>query len=115
MPNDVSVGTVTVLVALWLLKEVATFTVKLVLERHKDTLARAMNKRLWMVGFDFLAVGYLIWAGFFLFNSGEPATRRDVLFGAGWTLMVAISVLSLFDDLIQWAKAMRALAPATAE
>lgn len=108
MPNDVSIGTVLVVAALWLLKEVATYCLKVMLERHRDTISRAINKRLWMVGFDLFALAYLVWAAFFLFNSTEPATKRDVLLACGWTLMFVISAVNFLDDLIQWARASRA-------
>ena len=97
-------------VALFLLQQVATFLLKDWLERHKDQLRRALNLKLFIVGFDLFVVVGLVWLAFELFNNKLPALRQDLLLGLGMQTMLIIAAFNLIEDLDRWIKAVRAKA-----
>jgi len=97
------------LVALWVIRETAGFILKTKLEPHKQTVNRLMNKKFLFVVMDLLFLCYSFWYAFFLLNSSEAATKRDVLIGIGLALFVTVQVMNLFDDLVQWARRYKEL------
>lgn len=58
---------------------------------------------------DLTLLCYFFWYAFFLFNSTEAATKRDVLIGLGLALFFTIQAMNLFDDLVQWARRYKEL------
>lgn len=96
-------------VGLWIIREIAGFILKTKLEPHKQTVNRLMNKKLLFVIIDVVILCYFFWYAFFLLNSAEAATKRDVLIGLGLALFVIVQVLNLFDDLVQWARRYKEL------
>ena len=102
-----NLGATAIVVLLWLSREIAGFALKLKLEKHKERLANALNRRLALVGWDLLGLIYTIWFAFHLFNNSAAASRRDVLIACGLTLFVVMATANLMDDLLQWAKTLR--------
>ncbi|WP_074580170.1 hypothetical protein [Polaromonas sp. JS666] len=100
---------------LWVVREIAGFILKTKLEPHKQTVNRLMNKKLLFVVVDVLILCYSFWYAFFLLNSIEVATKRDVLIGFGLSLFVTVQVMNLFDDLVQWARRYKELSQEHAE
>lgn len=105
---EFSLGIVGVL-ALWVAREIAGFILKTKLEPHKQTVNRLMNRRFLFVVMDLIFLCYFFWYAFFLFNSTEAATKRDVLIGIGFALLFTIQAMTLFDDLVQWARRYKEL------
>lgn len=96
-------------IALWLVREIAGFLFKTKLEPHKQTVNRLMNKKLLFVIMDLALLCYFFWYAFFLFNSTEVATKKDVLIGLGLALFFTIQAMNLSDDLVQWARRYKEL------
>lgn len=105
---EISLSIVGVL-ALWIVREIAGFILKTTLEPHKQTVNRLMNKKFLFVVMDLLFLCYSCWYAFFLLNSTEAATKRDVLIGLGLALFFIVQVANLFDDLVQWARRYKEL------
>ena len=105
---EISLSIIGVL-ALWIVREIAGFILKTKLEPHKQTVNRLMNKKFLFVVMDLLFLCYLFWYAFFLLNSAEAATKRDVLIGLGLALFFIVQVANLFDDLVQWARRYKEL------
>lgn len=105
---EISLSIVGVL-ALWVVREIAGFILKTKLEPHKQTVNRLLNKKLLFVVMDLAFLCYSFWSAFFLFNSAEVATKRDVLIGLGIALLFTIQTMNLFDDLVQWARRYKEL------
>lgn len=95
--------------ALWVVREIAGFILKTKLEPHKQAVNRLMNKKLLFVVMDLIFLCYFFWYAFFLFNSTDAATKRDVLIGLGFAVFFTIQAANLFDDLVQWARRYKEL------
>lgn len=111
---EISLSIVGVL-ALWIAREIAGFILKTKLEPHKQTVNRLVNKKLLFVVMDVLIFCYSFWYAFFLLNSTEAATKRDVLIGFGLSLFITLQVVNLLDDLVQWARRYKELSKEHAE